>query len=355
MALSELSPLRFDGRALELLDQLRLPAEERWIRCDTEEEVGRAIREMNVRGAPAIGIAAAYGMAIAARRRAALPEADFRSAMGEAAEMLAGTRPTAVNLFWALAEMKRVMNDALAGGSAAATAQAMADAARAIHDDDIVRCRRIGEHGAPLIPDGARVLTHCNAGALATGGFGTALGVLRAAKQAGKSLKVLAGETRPYLQGARLTAWELLRDGFDVELIPDSAGPFLIARGELDCAIVGADRIARNGDVANKIGTYSIALAAHAHGIPFYVAAPVSTIDLDTSSGADIPIEERGGDELTRIGEISIAPAGTLARYPAFDITPAELISAIITDSGVFPPGDTHHAAKPLQLHRKLT
>jgi methylthioribose-1-phosphate isomerase len=345
MTSSEFSPLRFDGRALELIDQLRLPAAEVWIRCETEDEVGRAIRDMQVRGAPAIGIAAAYGLAIAARRRASLPVRAFRVELTEAARMLALTRPTAVNLFWALEKLGMVMDRALEGGTVEAAAEAMVAAARQIHRDDIAMCRRIGACGETLIPDGARVLTHCNTGALATGGFGTALGVLRAAKEAGKSLKVLAGETRPYLQGARLTAWELLRDGFDVELIPDSAGPFLIARGEIDCAIVGADRIAKNGDVANKIGTYSIALACHTRGIPFYVAAPTSTFDLDTASGADIPIEERGGDELTRIGDHAIAPEGARARYPAFDITPAELITSIITDRGVFPPGEIAAAA----------
>jgi methylthioribose-1-phosphate isomerase len=199
-------------------------------------------------------------------------------------------------------------------------------------------CKRIGANGAPLIPDTATVLTHCNAGALATGGYGTALGVLRAAKAAGKSLKILADETRPYLQGARLTAWELARDGFDVTVLPDSAAAFLISRGEVSCAVVGADRIAANGDVANKIGTYAVALAAQAAGMPFYVAAPSSTIDLSTATGADIPIEMREGDEVLSIGSIRIAPEGVGASYPAFDITPAALITAIITDSGVARP-----------------
>ena len=343
---ADFRPLRFDGEALELIDQLRLPGEEVWIRCETEREVGRAIRDMNVRGAPAIGCAAAYGMAIAATRRAGEPAEAFSAAMREAADHLASTRPTAVNLFWALDEMKRAMERALATGGPESAARAMADAARAIHEDDVAMCRRIGEAGAELIPDGATVLTHCNTGALATGGYGTALGVLRSARAAGTSLKVIAGETRPYLQGARLTAWELLREGFDVELIPDGAGPFLLARGEIDCVIVGADRVAKNGDVANKIGTYSLALAAHTAGVPFYVAAPVSTLDAATPSGADIPIEERGGEELLRIGGAAIAPDGARARYPAFDITPAKLIRAIITDRGVLPPVRIAEAAR---------
>ncbi len=314
-----LSPMRWEDGVLHLLDQLRLPGEEVWVACRSEDEVADAIQRMVVRGAPAIGCAAAYGVALAARRGAPVDRA---------IELLAATRPTAVNLFWALDEMRR------AGGDPAA----LEARAIAIHVEDIAMCRAIGRHGAALIPDGATVLTHCNAGALATGGYGTALGVVRGAREAGKRLRVLADETRPFLQGARLTAWELMKSGIDVTVIPDAAAAFLMSRGEVSCVVVGADRIAANGDVANKIGTYALALAASRHRVPFYVAAPSSTLDPHTPTGADIPIEERAGDELLRIGTTALAPAGAAARYPAFDITPAELVTAIITERGVARP-----------------
>lgn len=336
--MSDLSPLRYRDGVLELIDQLALPLEETWIRCTSAAEVGDAIRTMKVRGAPAIGCAAAYGIAIAARQAARSPER-FREILEPVFGELAETRPTAVNLFWALGQMREVLEAELAAGrDPAAVAATLEAAAERIQAEDIEMCRRIGAHGAELIPERATVLTHCNAGALATGGYGTALGVLRAAKSAGKTLRVLADETRPYLQGARLTAWELARDGFDVTVLPDSAAAFLIARGEISCAVVGADRIAANGDVANKIGTYAVALAARAAGMPFYVAAPASTIDLATPTGADIPIEMRAGAEVLEIGPTRIAPEGVEASYPAFDITPAELVTAIITDTGVARP-----------------
>jgi len=317
---SEFSPLRWKGDRLELIDQLLLPGEEKWIRCADLASVATAIRTMQVRGAPAIGCAAAYGMVIAARTGHELDAA---------AHQLAQTRPTAVNLFWALKRMKEV------AAENPGDVDRLEKEAIAIHRDDIAMCKAIGRHGEPLIGAGATVLTHCNAGALATGGYGTALGVIRAAHEAGKGIKVLADETRPYLQGARLTTWELLRDGIEVTVLPDSAAAFLLARGEIQCAVVGADRIAANGDVANKIGTYAVALAAQAANVPFYVAAPLSTIDLSTAGGADIPIEERSGDEILQIGDTRIAPAGAKARYPAFDVTPAALVTAIITDQGV--------------------
>ncbi|WP_199351010.1 S-methyl-5-thioribose-1-phosphate isomerase [Haliangium ochraceum] len=348
------SPLRWRDGALHLIDQLKLPAEEVWVSCADVASVHRAIQTMIVRGAPAIGCAAAYGVAIEAHRlvalEPALSRAEFRAQLDQAIDHLATARPTAVNLFWALEQMRtlaRAELDKLSDdGDTRAVALALDERARAIHKEDIDMCRSIGERGAGLIPDGATVLTHCNAGALATGGYGTALGVLRAAREAGKNIRVIADETRPYLQGARLTAWELLREGFDVTLIPDSAAAALLARGEIQCCVVGADRIAANGDVANKIGTYGAALAARANGVPFYVAAPVSTIDLDTATGADIPIEERAGDELLTIGPTSIAPVGAVARYPAFDVTPAELIAAIITDVGVLEPPYTEALAR---------
>jgi methylthioribose-1-phosphate isomerase len=338
-----LTPLRWSGGALHLLDQLRLPGEEVWLRCETEQEVAAAIRTMVVRGAPAIGCAAAYGVALAARRLAARPgpSGDLLAELDGAIELLRATRPTAVNLFWALDQMRDAARDAArttAGAGVDAIVSALEARAQAIQADDIAMCRRIGQHGAALVPDGAAVLTHCNAGALATGGYGTALGVIRAAREAGKAVRVLADETRPFLQGARLTAWELVRDGFDVTLIPDGAAAFLMSRGEVSCIVVGADRIAANGDVANKIGTYGLAVAAARHGIPFYVAAPTSTLDPATATGADIPIEERAGDELLSLGGVALAAAGARARYPAFDITPAELVTAIITDRGVARP-----------------
>jgi methylthioribose-1-phosphate isomerase len=347
MADAELfSPLRWSDRMLYLIDQLRLPAEEIWVRCRSAQEVHQAIRKMIVRGAPAIGCAAAYGVALAARRlaseRPVLTPAQFRQQIESVIELLATARPTAVNLSWALEQMRAAAwaaLDTLGQGSLDEVASALEQRAAAIHADDIAMCRRIGAHGAALIPDGATVLTHCNAGALATGGYGTALGVLRAAREAGKRIQVIADETRPFLQGARLTAWELQREGFEVTIIPDVAAAALLARGEIHCCVVGADRIAANGDVANKIGTYGVALAARAHGVPFYVAAPTSTIDLQTATGSDIPIEERAGREVLSVGRVQIAPPGVTARYPAFDVTPADLITAIITDVDVaWPP-----------------
>ncbi len=331
------SPLRWKGDVLYLIDQLRLPGEEMWLACKTGDDVARAIRAMHVRGAPAIGVAAAYGVALAARQIAAdgATPIDFCRRLDGAIEQLAATRPTAVNLFWALSQMRNAAVVALEEEGVAGVADALARRAVAIHNDDVAMCRRIGHAGAELIPDGATVLTHCNAGALATGGYGTALGVIRAARESGKKLKVLADETRPFLQGARLTAWELMREGFDVTIIPDGSAAFLLRRGEVTCVVVGADRIAANGDVANKIGTYGVALAAAANRVPFYVAAPTSTIDRETATGADIPIEERSGSELLTVGDTQIAPRGAVGRYPAFDVTPAELVSAIITDRGV--------------------
>jgi methylthioribose-1-phosphate isomerase len=340
------SPLRWSDGVLSLIDQLRLPAEEVWVQCETEDEVHRAIRSMVVRGAPAIGCAAAYGVAIAARRLAgeqpALSPDQFRQRLDAAIDHLATARPTAVNLFWALAQMRDTTAGVLGGEGAGVdlgeVAGALEQRARGIHAEDIAMCRRIGRNGAALIPDGATVLTHCNAGALATGGYGTALGVLRAAREAGKRIKVLADETRPYLQGARLTAWELAREGFDVTVIPDVAAAALIARGEVQCCVVGADRIAANGDVANKIGTYALALAATAAGIPFVVVAPESTLDPRAATGAAIAVEERDGSEVTAFGGVPTAPEGALAENPAFDVTPAALVTALVTERGVFSP-----------------
>ncbi len=307
--------MRWTGDSLELLDQRQLPDVVRYVSCRSAADVAAAIRDMVVRGAPAIGCAAAFGLALDARAGRDLEQA--------AAE-LAASRPTAVNLFWALARMRAVRD--------AATAEAEA---LAIEAEDVAANRAIGAHGAALIPDGARIMTHCNAGALATAGHGTALGVVRSAHAAGKHVSVIANETRPYLQGARLTAWEMLEEGIPVTLEADAAAGHLMSRGEVDLVIVGADRIAANGDVANKIGTYPLAVLAARHGLPFYVAAPCSTFDLALADGAAIPIEERAADEVTGFRGLRWAPQGVAVRNPAFDVTPASLVSAIICERGV--------------------
>jgi methylthioribose-1-phosphate isomerase len=320
--LEPLRPVVWDAgrRAVRLLDQRRLPHEETWLALGTADEVAEAIRTLTVRGAPAIGVAAAYGLAAEALRGVA------GDALAAAAARMAAARPTAVNLAWAVERVGRRFGE----GAAAVLAEA-----HAIRDEDEASCRRIGALGAPLVPRGARVLTHCNAGALATAAYGTALGVVRAAWDSGNPISVLADETRPFFQGARLTAWELQRDGIPVTLLTDGMAGWLMRRGEISCVVVGADRIAANGDVANKIGTYSLAVLARHHGVPFYVAAPWSTVDLATPTGEGIPIEERGGEEVTIVEGRPIAPAGVPARYPAFDVTPAELVAAIITERGV--------------------
>ncbi len=333
----DFTPLRWTHGVLYLLDQRLLPAREAWIEYRDEHAVADAIKSMVVRGAPAIGCTTAYGIALAARRlaRESTSSDNFRAGLEAATEVLRATRPTAVNLFWALSQMQDTATIALNDGGVEAAADALEERAVAIHAEDIAMCKRIGAAGGALLPDEGTVLTHCNAGALATGGYGTALGVIRSARALGKNIKVIADETRPYLQGSRLTAWELTRDGFDVTIIPDSAASFLMQRGEVQCVVVGADRVAANGDVANKIGTYQVALGAAAHDVPFYVAVPVSTIDLDTATGDDIPIEERAGSEMFAHTGADIAPAEAHARYPAFDVTPAALVTAIITDRGV--------------------
>ena len=317
-----------DDASVFLLEQRRLPAEEVYVELTTAEEVADAITTMIVRGAPAIGIAAAYGVVLAARRS----PGDLAS-IEAAGDVLRRARPTAVNLAWAVDRMLDVARRDSSGSTLAA-------AARAIHRDDVAACKRMGELGAALVPEGATVLTHCNAGALATGGYGTALGVIRAAYAAGRVLGVIADETRPYLQGARLTAWELARDGIPVTLATDGMAGHFMARGEVSVVVVGSDRIARNGDVANKIGTYGLAVLARAHELPFVVAAPWSTVDLACPSGDAIPIEERSSDEVTKIGGAQIAPIGVRARHPAFDVTPARLVSAIVTERGVHAPSE---------------
>jgi methylthioribose-1-phosphate isomerase len=308
-------PIRWNGDVLELMDQRRLPREMIYVTCRTAHEVADAIRHMIVRGAPAIGVAAAFGMALAKLRGD-----DLRLAAIE----LRDARPTAVNLAWAVDRMLR------AGGAVSE--------AEAIFREDVEGNRRIGRFGAELLGARATVLTHCNAGALATAGYGTALGVIRAAVEQGKQIAVFAGETRPYLQGARLTAWELQQEGIDVTLITDSMAGHFFQQRKFDAVVVGADRIAANGDTANKIGTYTLAVLANAHSVPFYVAAPISTVDIATKDGAGIPIEERSAAEVTNIAGSRIAPEGIAVRHPAFDVTPANLITAIITDRGVLRP-----------------
>jgi len=313
--------MRWRGDALELLDQRQLPERIAYVACRSAVDVAQAIRDMVVRGAPAIGCAAAFGVALEAKRAAALEHAF---------DALARSRPTAVNLFWALERMRAALG---ARGASALESEALA-----IYEDDLAVNRLIGAHGAALIPEGARVMTHCNAGALATAGHGTALGVIRSARDAGRKLTVIANETRPYLQGARLTAWEMVQENIPVTLITDSMAGFLMSRGEVDLLIVGADRIAANGDVANKIGTYALAVLAQRHGLPFYVAAPRSTFDTSLADGRAIPIEERDASEVTGYRGTRWAAQGVAVRNPAFDITPAELISALVTERGILRP-----------------
>jgi methylthioribose-1-phosphate isomerase len=304
------------------------------------EEVARAIEDLVVRGAPAIGCTAALGLARAAVVCDAADLDELERELDAASERLARTRPTAVNLFWALGRMREVARRAVAapGATLAAVRDALVREARAMVDEDVEACRAIGRASLPLVPDEARILTHCNAGGLATAGYGTALGVVRAAFEAGRRPVVLADETRPFLQGARLTAWELARDGIPVTVITDSMAGHLMRCGDVDLVVVGADRIAANGDVANKIGTYTLAVLAREHGIPFYVAAPLSTVDPATPTGADIPIEERGREEVAEFGARPVVPEGVPVRHPAFDVTPAALVTAIVTERGVARP-----------------
>ena len=339
-----IEPVTFGDDGVALLDQRQLPHQETWIELDSPEAVATAIRDMVVRGAPAIGVAAGFGMALAARAARGLDEQAFRDRLDAAAETLAAARPTAVNLAWAVERVRDTVRRTLEDGATVAEAAERAEReAVAIKEEDIAANRAMGRHGSMLVPDGARVLTHCNAGALATGGYGTALGVVRAAVEEGKKVTVLADETRPYLQGARLTAWELQKDGIPVTVIADSMAGSLLARGEVDLVVVGADRIARNGDVANKIGTYPLAVMARRHGVPFYVAAPLSTFDPACASGDLIPIEERPSEEVTHLGGMRLVPEGVTARHPAFDVTPAAFVTAIVTEAGIvrapFPSG----------------
>ncbi len=341
--------MTFDGDALHLLDQRALPSEVRYEVCRSADETAGAIKSLVVRGAPAIGVAAAFGVALGAQR-AIESGSPLEEALEAAHKILAASRPTAVNLFWALEQMRRARS-LVQGASAQAVLAALIAEARRILTDDVAACRAMGEYGAALFPDRARVLTHCNAGALATGGYGTALGVIRSAHRQGKIDRVFADETRPVLQGARLTAWELMNDRIPTTLITDSMAGFFMARGEINCVVVGADRITANGDVINKIGTYTVAVLAREHRIPFFVAAPRSTFDLATASGAGVTIEERDPGEVVEMGGIRMAPLGVEVRNPAFDVTPAALVTAIVCETGVarspFPPDLVRLAALP--------
>jgi len=330
---------------VSMLDQRLLPDRETYNLYDDYQGVAEAIRTMVIRGAPAIGVAAAMGVALAAEMVPASDFDEFSQNMEPAFKMLASTRPTAVNLFWALDRMKRRF-EGLKDEEIGAIREALVAEALAIQSEDVETNRRIGKFGASLIDDGDTVLTHCNAGALATAGYGTALGVIRAAVEAGKKVDVIADETRPFLQGARLTAWELSKDGIPVTVITDNMAGSLMAKGMVQKAVVGADRIAANGDVANKIGTYSVAVLASHHNVPFYVAAPLSTIDVTLSDGTGIPIEERSPDEVTHIGGRRIVPEGVPVKNPSFDVTPNELVTAIITEKGIAKPPYTESLTK---------
>ena len=332
-----LPTIELQDDVIVMVDQRKLPAQEVYVRCRTAQEVAKAIRTMVIRGAPAIGVAAAFGIALGMKRSTAKGTRQYAIEFQKICEMMAATRPTAVNLFWAIDRMKRSFAEgAQAGESADEISARLEREARAIHDEDVASCKAMGAFGADMVPDHGRVLTHCNAGALATAGYGSALGVIRAAVEQGKKVAVFADETRPFLQGARLTAWELVRDGIDTTVITESmAGPLMRA-GEIDIVVVGADRIAANGDTANKVGTYTVAVLAHEHKIPFYVAAPLSTIDLSTPDGDHIPIEERDEREITHLGSSRLTPEGAKIRNPAFDVTPHRYITGIITEKGIF-------------------
>lgn len=329
--------MRWEDGALVLLDQTKLPEKKEYLRCARPEEVAAAIKRLAVRGAPAIGIAAAYGLALGALAFSGSDPQEFLRHLAKVKEMLAVTRPTAVNLFWALERaFKRAEEEA--GEGVAAAQQALLAEANRMWAEDMEICRSIGAFGQEVVPHRARILTHCNAGALATAGYGTALGVIRAAHAAGKVEMVYAGETRPLLQGARLTAYELKEDGIPVTLICDDMVGYAMQKGLVDLVIFGADRIAANGDTANKIGSYSVAVLACAHGIPVYVAAPLATIDMKLKSGEQIPIEERDPEEVTHCGGRQIAPAGVAVWNPAFDVTPHRYIAGIITEAGILRP-----------------
>jgi len=331
-----LPTIEWDADGVVMIDQRKLPGAEIYVTCRTPKDVAKAIKTMVIRGAPAIGVAAAMGLALGVRQSRMTGTTRLAGEFYKLCEMMAATRPTAVNLFWAIDRMKRVFAEAAGSGQSVDQIKVTLEhEARLIHDEDVASCRAMGAHGASLVPQNARVLTHCNAGALATAGYGTALGVIRGAVEQGKTVVVLADETRPFLQGARLTAWELTRDGIHTTVITDNMSGAMMRGDQVDLVVVGADRIAANGDVANKIGTYTVAVLAREHNIPFYVAAPISTIDLATRDGDQIPIEERNVREVSHLGSIRLTPEAAHIRNPAFDITPSRYVTAIITERGI--------------------
>jgi methylthioribose-1-phosphate isomerase len=333
----DIIPVKWADEGVLMLDQRLLPTEEKWLTLKTYNDVAAGIKDMVVRGAPAIGVSAAYGIALGAKQFVGTNLDDLEDEIDYISDVIGKTRPTAVNLFWAIERMKRTFAKAKSEGkSVSEVKQVLIDDAKAIHDEDIESQRLIAQFGGELLEDNSTVLTHCNAGALATGGvWGTALGVIRGAVDQGKHVSVIADETRPYLQGARLTAWELMKDDIPVTLITDNMSGHIMKKGGVHAVVVGSDRIAANGDVANKIGTYMVAVLAKRHGIPFYVAAPLSTVDLNCPTGDDIPIEERDRVEVTHVKDHQLAPEGVGVSNYAFDVTPNDLVTAIITEKGV--------------------
>ena len=326
--------LEWTDEGVRFIDQTKLPTEEVYVTCKTYEEVADAIRTMIVRGAPAIGVAAGMGVALGVRESKASTVAELKPEVAHICDVIAATRPTAVNLFWGIRRMRDKF-DEVSNQSVPNIKHAMVVEAKRMHAEDIAINEAMGRNGAVLLPSSGTILTHCNAGALATAGYGTALGVIRAAVASGKKLQVFADETRPFLQGSRLTAWELMKDGIPTTVISDNMAGAMMRQGKINAVIVGADRIAANGDVANKIGTYTVAVLAKEHGIPFYVAAPFSTVDLETPDGAQIPIEERSSMEVTHIAGKQMTPDGVRVENPAFDVTPHQYVTAIITERGV--------------------
>jgi methylthioribose-1-phosphate isomerase len=329
--------LEWTPRGVVFIDQTKLPTEEVYVTCTTHQQVADVIRNMVVRGAPAIGVAAAMGIALGVKNSKAENAADLKKELDQICEIIGQTRPTAVNLFWAIRRMKEKFEtlDCRTIAKIQQAQQVMIEEAQRMHAEDIAANQAMGRHGATLMPSTGGVLTHCNAGALATAGYGTALGVIRAATEAGKKIHVYADETRPFLQGARLTAWELMKDGIPTTVISDNMAGVMMQQGKIGAIVVGADRIAANGDVANKVGTYTVAILAKEHGIPFYVAAPLSTVDLATPDGSKIPIEQRNAREVTHIGGRQMTPDGVEIENPAFDVTPAKYVAAIITERGI--------------------
>jgi methylthioribose-1-phosphate isomerase len=331
---SLIQTLEWTDRGVVFIDQTKLPTEEVYVTCTTYQQVADVIRNMVVRGAPAIGVAAAMGIALGVQNSKAENGADLKKDFAQICEVIGQTRPTAVNLFWAIRRMGEKF-ESLRVRPIPQIKQALIEEAQRMHAEDIAANQAMGRHGATLMPSSGGVLTHCNAGALATAGYGTALGVIRAAVEAGKKIHVYADETRPFLQGSRLTAWELMKDGIPTTVISDNMAGVMMQQGKIGAIVVGADRIAANGDVANKVGTYTVAILAKEHGIPFYVAAPISTIDMETPDGSKIPIEQRNAREVTHIGGRQMTPDGVAIENPAFDVTPAKYVAAIITERGI--------------------